>query len=393
MAYQVLYRKYRPRDFSEIVGQEHIVSVLTRQVESGRVAHAYLFSGPRGVGKTTIARLIAKAVNCANVAKISEGNVAATFSIRQSSGGSRNGGGLPIPCNACPSCEVFNAGSSLNLIEIDAASNRGIDDIRERRAAVRFAPPAGGTKVYIIDECHQLTREAFSALLKTLEEPPAHAVFVLATTELERVPPTIVSRTQAFDFRRPRQAVVVERLAAIAEREGVTLAPDAAEAIAFAAEGSMRDAEGMLGKILAVGGTGVTRKEVEEVLGLPKREALWELFSHIGRRDLAPAIELVNRLYHDGHEMEYLTKMLISFLREALLAKTDPAGAPSGSASMFTEAPGERSSTVTLYSADDLARAITGLIGSLGESRRSPIPQLPLELALISIIGSPPQKT
>lgn len=383
MAYQVLYRKYRPRDFSEVVGQDQIVAVLRREVQTGRVAHAYLFSGPRGIGKTTVARLIAKAVNCANVAKISEGNFDATFSVRRSSGGSRSEGGLPIPCNLCPSCEVFNAGRAFNLIEIDAASNRGIDEIRELREAVRFAPPGGGKKVYIIDEVHQLTKEAFNALLKTLEEPPAHAVFVLATTEPDKVPQTIVSRTQHFDFRRPRQDVIRDRLLSVASQERIRLEPDAAEAIAFAAEGSVRDAESMLGKILAVEDKTVTRAEVEEILGIPKREALAKLFGHIGRRELKEAILLVNRLYHDGYELEYLTKLLVGFFREALLAKTN---ANPGLAAFSGLLPEEGSELAT-YTADQLADAIAELIEALAASRRTPIPQLPLELALINIIS------
>ena len=363
MSYQVLYRKYRPKDFSEVVGQEHIISVIRRQVAASQVAHAYLFSGPRGVGKTTTARLIAKAVNCV-VERPKE-----------------------RPCQTCISCVAFNAGQALNLIEIDAASNRGIDEIRELREAVRFAPAGGGTKVYVIDEVHQLTKEAFNALLKTLEEPPAHAVFILATTELDKVPQTIVSRTQHFDFRRPRRDILAERLLSVAEREGVRLEKDAADTIAFAAEGSVRDAESMLGKILAVAGKSVTLAAAEEVLGIPKREALTRLFGFIGKRQLKEAIDLLNRLYHDGYEMEYLAKMLVSFFRDALLAKT---GALANSAgSLLPEESRELSGHLANYSADDLAAATVHLIDAIASSRRSPIPQLPLELALICIISAP----
>src|SRR3989338_10749278 len=322
MAFQVLYRKYRPKDFSEVVGQGHIVSVIEKQVAAGRVAHAYLFSGPRGVGKTTVARLIAKAVNCT-----AEGLSMPDLDNLEKYPNGYTGNIPPKgkPCNKCDSCIAFNASQALNLIEIDAASNRGIDEIRELREAVRFAPASGGTKVYIVDECHQLTKDAANALLKTLEEPPSHVVFVLATTELDKVPPTIISRTQAFDFRRPRAAVLSGRLTSVAEREGVLLDPAAADAIAFAAEGSVRDAESMLGKVLAVAGKTVTLAEAEEVLGIPKREALVSLFGHIGKRELREAIGLLNRLYHDGYEMEYLAKMLVSFFRDALLAKTGSA--------------------------------------------------------------------
>ena len=374
MSYQVLYRKYRPKDFSEVVGQDHIVAVIRRQVESGRVAHAYLFSGPRGIGKTTVARIIAKAVNCEHAA------------IK---------GAKKPPCNECPSCLAFNAGQAMNLIEIDAASNRGIDEIRELREAVRFAPVSGGTKVYIIDEVHQLTKEAFNALLKTLEEPPSHVVFVLATTELDRVPPTITSRTQHFDFRRPRLDIIGKRLMVIAKREGFTLEPAAADIVAFAAEGSVRDAESMLGKIMAVEDATITEAEVEEILGIPKRAALLQLFNHIGERELKPALELVNRLYHDGYEMEYLLKMMVTFFRDALLAKTDPSFNLASAGSLLPHEGDDLTKRLETYSPSDLANALGGLIDALASVKRTPIPQLPLELALIRIMHShgslPPQ--
>lgn len=366
MSFQVLYRKYRPKDFSEVVGQDHIISVIRRQVETGRVAHAYLFSGPRGVGKTTVARLIAKAANCLNAAKSPQAK---------------------IPCNTCESCLVFNQGQAFNLIEIDAASNRGIDEIRALREAVRFAPAGGGKKVYIIDEVHQLTKEAFNALLKTLEEPPAHAVFILATTELDKVPATITSRTQSFDFRRPRGEIIRDRLIAIAKNEGALLDTGAAEAIAFVAEGSVRDAEGMLGKIMAVEDARITRHEVEEILGIPAAEALARIFKAIAGRDLSGAIDLVNRLYHDGYEMEYLMKMLINFFREALLAKTSPGAVAKSGTAYASDKRGDYGADLAAYSADDLAAAIAEFIDALAASRRAPIPQLPLELALINIIS------
>lgn len=405
MAYQVLYRKYRPRDFSEVVGQSHIVAVLERQVAAGHTAHAYLFSGPRGVGKTTVARLIAKAVNCANAPGASGKSDAGALNTRQSPLSAPNrlpgqrgllspkgtvaSGDGGLPCNTCDSCLAFNTGSALNLIEIDAASNRGIDEIRELREAVRFTPAGGGTKVYVIDEVHQLTKDAFNALLKTLEEPPAHAAFILATTELDKVPPTIVSRTQHFEFRRPRADVLRDRLLAVAAKEKVALAADAAEAIAFAAEGSVRDAESMLGKIMAVEDNAITRTEVEEILGIPKQEALGALLAYIGRGELAPAIELVNRLYHDGYEMEYLAKLIVSFFRDALLMKTAP------DATAAAEAPGASDAirSLGLYSADALADAIVAFIEAIPAVRRSPIPQLPLELALVKIVSSHGAKT
>src|SRR2546426_11262771 len=221
-----LYRRYRPQTFSAIVGQEHVTRTLRNAIASGQVAHAYLLAGVRGTGKTSIARLIAKAVNCPNAT---------------------NG----EPCDRCESCAAIREGRYLDLIEIDAASNRGIDEMRDLRDKVRFAPGQGQYKVYVIEEAHQLTTEAFNALLKTLEEPPPHAIFVLATTESGKIPATIVSRTQRFDLRRIPHKGAVEQLRKICEQEGLTAEPAALEAIARHAQGSLRDAESILDMVAA----------------------------------------------------------------------------------------------------------------------------------------------
>ncbi|MGH2498786.1 MAG: DNA polymerase III subunit gamma/tau, partial [Candidatus Limnocylindria bacterium] len=254
-----LYRRWRPQTFAAIVGQEHVTRTLRNAIAHGHVAHAYLLAGSRGTGKTSIARLVAKAVNCARSV---DGE----------------------PCDACESCVAIREGRYLDLIEIDAASNRGIDEMRDLRERIRFAPAQGPYKVYVIDEAHQLTSEAFNALLKTLEEPPAHAVFVLATTEAQKIPPTIVSRTQRFDLRRIPHRSIVRQLGEIAAAEGLAAEPAALEAIARHAQGSLRDAESILDQVAAFteageeGERAVRVKDVEDLLGLSDWEQTAELF-------------------------------------------------------------------------------------------------------------------
>ena len=373
MSELVLYRKHRPKDFEEVVGQEHVVEAIRNSLKMGRIAHAYLFSGPRGVGKTTIARLIAKALNCTALAS------AQTLASKKEP-----------PCNVCASCVSFNENRAMNVIEIDAASNRGIDEIRELREGVRYIPSEGNYKTYIIDEVHMLTKEAFNALLKTLEEPPKHAVFVLATTEIEKVPATIISRTQHYDFRRPRIAQIAERLEQTAKKEKAMLASDAAHLIAIAAEGSFRDAESILGQIMAVEDKKITSKEVENMLGLPPRDAAKKMFAAIAMRDAPSAIALVQELTDAGHDLTHFSKLLMRYFRAALLLKTD------ASLKSFFEQdflPDEFeciTKHLGAFTPHALTQATTVIFQNMQSFKKMPIPQLPLELTVVEIISANP---
>ncbi|MFY9463225.1 MAG: DNA polymerase III subunit gamma/tau, partial [Candidatus Sungiibacteriota bacterium] len=364
MSEQVLYRKYRPRDFSEVAGQEQVTGAIQNAFKIGRVAHAYLFSGPRGVGKTTMARLIAKSLNCAAHA-------------------SGNG---DVPCNTCAMCTDFNEGRGADVIEIDAASNRGIDDIRELREGVRFVPTMGKYKIYIIDEVHQLTKDAFGALLKTLEEPPSHAVFILATTDPEKVPATIVSRTQHYHFRRPRAEEIAARLSVIAKKDGVVLESDAARLIAFAAEGSFRDAESILGQVMAVQDKKITRAETEEILGLPKREAAKKMFTLIAQKKAPEALALIQELSEVGYDLAYFAKLLMQYFRAALFLKTDASLKSFVIAEMLEDEYECIASHLPSFTAGELAADINIIFGNLERFRKTPIPQLPLELTVIELI-------
>src|SRR5438128_5915105 len=291
-----LYRRYRPQTFSAIVGQEHVTRTLRNAIASGQVAHAYLLSGVRGTGKTSIARLIAKAVNCPN-AKDGE------------------------PCDRCETCVAIRDGRFLDLIEIDAASNRGIDEMRDLRDKVRFAPSMGQYKVYVIDEAHQLTTEAFNALLKTLEEPPPHAIFVLATTESGKIPATIVSRTQRFDLRRIPHKGIVAQLGRIVERDELQADPAALDAIARQAQGSLRDAESMLDMVIAFANGPITLKEVDDLLGASDWEESAALFDALAAADGAKGVELIGRLVDDGRDLRLFVRRAIEHARALVFTR------------------------------------------------------------------------
>ena len=300
MSYQVFARKYRPQVFDDVLGQDHVVQTLKNAVLQRRLAHAYLFVGPRGTGKTSTARILAKGLNCVN-------------------------GPTVNPCGVCDSCREISQGISLDVLEIDGASNNSVDQIRELRDNVRFAPVRGRYKVYIIDEVHMLTQQAFNALLKTLEEPPDHVIFVFATTEVHRVLPTILSRCQRFDLRRIPTQVIARHLAYIAGQEQVTLSRAAAEAIATAADGGLRDAESMLDQLVAFCGDDVGEEQVLEVFGLTSERVVIDTLSAIIDRNAAEALALIDRQADAGKDLGRLLTDLLVFARTLLVFKVDPA--------------------------------------------------------------------
>lgn len=285
-----LYRKYRPQIFADVVGQDHVIRVLSRALEQGKLTHAYLFSGPRGLGKTTVARLLAKRLNCEKPNGVE-------------------------PCGACGSCQAVARGTHFDLVEIDAASNRGIDDIRLLKERINLAPTRGGWKVYIVDEVHMLSKEAFNALLKTLEEPPAHAVFILATTDLEKVPETVRSRCQTFIFRRAPTPLLVERLQTIARAEGFALSPDALRIVANLSGGCFRDAESLLAMLVGIGDREMTAEDVNAILGLAPISAIQDFVDALFARDAQRSLAIIRQVSEGGHSLSEFTVSLARYLR------------------------------------------------------------------------------
>jgi DNA polymerase-3 subunit gamma/tau len=353
---QALYRKWRPRTFDEIVGQEHVVRTLRNALASGRVHHAYLFAGPRGTGKTTTARLLAKAVNCEAPDPADR------------------------PCNECAICEAVNNGQLMDLIEIDAASNTGVDDVRELRERVGFRPNMARYKVYVIDEVHMLSNAAFNALLKTLEEPPPHAIFVLATTEPHKILPTILSRCQRLDFRRIPLSAIVDRLERIAEQEGIQADHAALTLVARQATGSMRDAESLLDQLAAYNAGGITVDEVRAALGTGSEEAVVHLTDALAAGDIAQGLTIINAAADQGTDPRQFARQVVQHLRGLLLTRM-------GSQEVPFHVPEELKGTfrdqAAAFDPRDLARAVRSFNDAASEARAAWQPQLPLELAFV----------
>ena len=297
-----LYRKYRPQNFSEVVGQNHIKITLEQEIKTGKITHAYLFCGPRAVGKTTLARVFAKSINCEKRKKDSAD-----------------------PCNNCLSCKEITDGRALDIIEIDAASNTGVDNVRDNIiASARVAPSKSKYKVFIIDEVHMLSTQAFNALLKVIEEPPATVIFILCTTEAHKVPATIISRCQRFDFKRIGVNDAVKKLTYIIQAEKIKIAKDILEAIARHADGHMRDAESLLGQIIAIGGAEITQEEADLVIPRSDINEVLNLLEFLIKKDAAGGIRLINKLMDDGVDLKIFVKDTIEILRKLMLAKISP---------------------------------------------------------------------
>lgn len=361
-----LYRKYRPKSFAGLLGQDRTVEIFRNAGRTGKLAHAYVLHGPRGTGKTTAARLIAKLANC-----LSEDG------IRQ------NG----EPCNACVACAEIDAGRALDVIEIDAASNRGIDEIRNVRESIRSAPSSYRVKVFIIDEAHMLTGPAWNALLKTLEEPPERSMIILATTEYEKIPATIASRAQRFHFRKIPLREIVRKLAEIAKAEQIDIADDALELIASASDGGLRDAESLLDQVASAGGGRVDRAAVEATVGKPGAERVMLFADLVFAKDIPSILRQVAAMRDEGQNIADFNREFLMHLRRALLVRIDPSFADILKEDLATN---ELAGVVRHAALLDPVRSIAlmkSLIRAYQDMRYSPFPHVPFEIAIIENLG------
>ena len=358
---QVFYRKWRPQTLAEVVGQEHVTRTLLNALSGGHVSHAYLFCGPRGTGKTSTGRILAKAVNC----------------VKPSTGGKGE------PCNKCAMCKSITEGRALDIIEIDAASHTGVDDVREIIERVNYAPAQAKYKVYIIDEVHMLSGSASNALLKTLEEPPPKVIFILATTETHKVLPTIVSRCQRFDFHRLSQKYTEEKLSRITQAEGITIAPEALRLVAKSARGGLRDAENMLEQIYTYYGAEVSLPQVQEMLGMAGDERARELVKYIAMKDIGAGLKAIGKAAEDGLDLKQIDREVVSYLRELLLLKS---GLDKESG-LTVEEMTELKTLAEKASLEHILRAVK-LFGQI-EGTLDNDSTLPLELALVDACMEP----
>ena len=360
MSYQVLARKYRPQKFSEVIGQEHVTRTLKNAIEQGRTAHGYIFSGHRGIGKTTVARILAMALNCRSSDKP-----------------------VPEPCGVCDSCTEIRAGNAVDVIEIDAATNRGIDEIRELREGARYRPARDRFKIYILDEAHQITDAAFNALLKTLEETPAHVVFMLATTAPEDIPQTIRSRCQHFSFRAVKFDQIVAQLKDLCGRENIAADEDALAMLAEAGDGSVRDALSILDQAIASSDGRLNAESVRQLIGIAPSGALEEIMAAVARSSSEEILKIVDGLITEGQNPVHFARQLVRFLRNAIVAKV--AGPESPLLQISSDERARVARIAQTFSEEDLARHLQIMLRTHAELGYRQEQRFHLELGLLKL--------
>ena len=362
-----LYRKYRPRTFSEISGQEYVLQTLTNAIRNNRFGHAYLFTGPRGTGKTTTARIFAKTINCLKpLTKTKKSHIKIE------------------PCNKCKNCQIVNKNQAIDIIEIDAASHTGVDNIRQLKEAIDTPPSHLRYKVYIIDEVHMLSLGAFNALLKTLEEPPQHTIFILATTELHKVPETIISRCQQFNIKPLTKEEIIKKLSSIAKKEKIKLDKEALNLIATEANGGMRDAESLLDQLISLHNRQeINDEDVRHILGLSSRQSILKLTEKIAEKDLKKTLEIINNLEFSGTNLKSFTQQLLNFMHDLLLFKTTGAQNEILQKQLTAEEINDLEKLAKKFSLPELLKLTELIQQSLEQSNYSEIPQLSLEMAVL----------